>query len=344
MASYEDERQYIGNQDQLIRVNRYEMKDGKADGCELLDVMNRSGMHFDVNLSRGMDIPYLDFCGQNVGFISPVGVVAPAYFDDKGLGFLKSFTCGFLTTCGLKMAGAPCEYEGKEYGLHGNVSNTPATNVCYHVEGADVPTVVIRGSVRDAVIFDTKLRLDREIRCAYEERKFTLHDTVTNEGFSKARHMILYHCNIGYPILSPESEIFIPATKTVPRDEHAATGLDSCMKLQEADPAYQEMCYYQTLKPDATNHATVAVFNPAIDTGIAIKIDLSTLDHLVEWKMMGAGDYVLGLEPGNTTIDGIEDAIRNGSMKYLEAGQSVEYNLEVSILKGNEEFESVRKQ
>ena len=47
------------------------MREGKAEGVEMIDVQNRSGMHFDVNVSRGMDIPYLDFQGENIGFISP---------------------------------------------------------------------------------------------------------------------------------------------------------------------------------------------------------------------------------------------------------------------------------
>ena len=58
---------------------------------------------------------------------------------------------------------------------------------------------------------------------------------------------------------------------------------------------------------------------------------------------MGAGDYVMGLEPGNSTIDGIEDAVANGSMKYLEAGESVDYHLTFHILKGREEFDKIKE-
>ena len=47
-----------------MKVKRIRMEDGKASGVEMVDVQNRSGMHFDVNISRGMDIPYLDFCGR----------------------------------------------------------------------------------------------------------------------------------------------------------------------------------------------------------------------------------------------------------------------------------------
>lgn len=340
---YQEEKKYVGHRDQLMRVKRIKMQEGRADGVEMIDVQNRSGMHFDVNVSRGMDIPYLDFCGENVGFISPCGIVAPEYFDDKELGFLKSFTAGFLTTCGLKVAGAPCEYEGTSYGLHGNLSHTPAEDVSCRVEENDgAPCAVIRGTVRDAVIFGDKMSLEREIRCSYKERKFTLHDKVTNEGYKKARQMILYHCNIGYPVLTPDSEIYIPALETKPRNAHAQEGLDTWMKVQEADPDYEEMCYYHKLKPDENNCSSVAVYNPELELGIAIEVDLSTLDHFVQWKMMGAGDYVMGLEPGNSTIDGIEDAVRNGSMKYLEPGESREYRLTFRILRGREDYEQIK--
>lgn len=152
--NYQEEKKYVGHRDQLMRIKRFRMQEGKAEGVELLDVQNRSGMHFDVNVSRGMDIPYLDFCGENIGFVSPCGIVSPEYFDDKELGFLKSFTAGFLTTCGLKVAGAPCEYEGTFYGLHGNLSHIPAEEVSAVIEeNGDSPCAVMKGKVRDAVIF-----------------------------------------------------------------------------------------------------------------------------------------------------------------------------------------------
>lgn len=342
--NYQEEKKYIGHKDQLMRVKKYKMLEGKAKDVELVHVQNRSGMQFDVNISRGMDIPYLDFCGENIGYVSPCGVVGPEYFDDKELGFLKSFTAGFLTTCGLKVAGAPCEYEGKAYGLHGNISHTPAEEVsCLVVEDGQLPYVEIKGTVKDAQIFGERLKLEREVKCFYKERKFTVSDKVTNEGFKKARHMILYHCNIGYPILTPDSEIYIPAIETKPRNSHSLEGMDSWMKAQAADADYEEMCYYHTLKPDERNHSTVAIYNPELELGVGIEIDLNTLDYFVQWKMMGAGDYVMGLEPANATIDGIADAIENGSMKYLEAGESVEYHLTFHILKGRESLEGIIK-
>lgn len=342
---YREEKEYVGHTSQLFKIMKVKMEEGKAKGAELLDVMNSSGLQFDINISRGMDIPYLNYKGNNIGFISPCGVVAPEYFDDKELGFLKSFTAGFLTTCGLKTIGSPSVYEGQAYGLHGNISNTPASNFSYQFVEKENGSVYldISGCVEDAVIFGDKLSLRRNLRCYYKEKKITISDRVTNEGYKKARHMILYHFNIGYPVLSPDSEIYIPSLKAVPRDEHAGTGIHKWMTAEKADPGYQEMCYYHTLAPDKDNHATAAIFNPVINTGIAIEMDLSTLDHFVQWKMMGSKDYVMGFEPANSTIDGIGDAENNGKMKYLDALEAVEYHLSFSILDSREEFEAIKQ-
>lgn len=341
---YQEEKKYVGNPEQLFSLQRVKREDGKAEGVSLIEVKNRSGMEFSVNISRGLDIPYLSFHGENIGYISPCGIVAPQYFDDKGTGFLKSFTAGFLTTCGLKTAGEPCRYGGEEYGLHGNISHTPSENVKYEIVESENRTYAnICGTVRDAVIFGDRLCLERNIRCDYRKKKFVIRDTVKNEGYKKARHMILYHYNIGYPILSPESDIYIPSSKIIPRNAYSKQGIYQCTQPETPNPEYKEMAFYHTLIPDKKNWSTVCVFNPNLEIGVALKINLRTLDHFVQWKMMGAGDYVIGLEPGNTTIDGIENAIDNGSMKYLEPQENVEYEMEIQIIEGKEEFIKLKK-
>lgn len=340
---YRTEKKYVGHRDQLFQVTRMKLTDGKAEGSELLRIQNRSGMHFDVNISRGMDIPYLDFRGQNIGFLSPCGIVSPEYFDDQELGFLKSFTAGFMTTCGLKTIGSPSEFKGKKYGLHGNLSHTPADEVRYFIdETQDIPSVCIQGKLQDSIIFGERLSLSRSIRCSYQECKIELIDKVTNEGFKKARHMLLYHCNIGYPLLSPESELFIPSVEIKARNTYSLDGLSHWNTFQKPDPNYEEMCFYHKLQKDSKNHSAVAVYNPKLDMGLAIEFDANALDYFIQWKMMGAGDYVLGLEPANSTIDGIADAISNGSIKYLEAGESKKYYLLFQILKSKKEFELLK--
>lgn len=341
---YCEEKKYVGHRDQLFRVKRYKIQEGKSDGTEIIDVQNHSGMRFQVNLSRAMDIHHLDFCGESIGFIAPCGDVSPQYYDGKELGFLKSFTAGLMTTCGMEMIGSPCEYNGKEHGLHGKVSNIPAEEISYRVdESQEDPSVVIRGKVREAVLFGTKLSLEREISCKYRERKIVVRDKVTNDGYKKACNMMLYHCNIGYPILTPESELFIPTVEMKGRNPHSQADIEHWQDITMPDPDYEEICYYHKLKKDENNYSAAAIYNPELEIGICIEFDASSLDRMLQWKMLGAGEYVVGLEPANATIDGMEDAIANGSMKYLEAGESREYELIFHILKGREEFEQVKR-
>ena len=43
--NYQEEKKYIGHKDQLMKVKKIRMEDGKASGVEMVDIQNRSGMH-----------------------------------------------------------------------------------------------------------------------------------------------------------------------------------------------------------------------------------------------------------------------------------------------------------
>ena len=103
-----NERAYYGHESQLFGVEEYRLTGGKGDGMRLLQVRNGKGLDFTVSADRCADISRLHFRGENCGFFSANGYVAPAYYDDKEAGWLKNFTAGFLTTCGLLAVGSPC--------------------------------------------------------------------------------------------------------------------------------------------------------------------------------------------------------------------------------------------
>ena len=109
-----NERAYYGHESQLFGVEEYRLVGGKGDGMRLLQVKNGLGLEFTVSADRCADIARLSLHGQNCGFFSVNGYVDPAYYDDRQAGWLKNFTAGFLTTCGLLAVGAPCTDEGQE--------------------------------------------------------------------------------------------------------------------------------------------------------------------------------------------------------------------------------------
>ena len=122
---------YIGHITQICGVEEHRLIGGKGDGMRILEVRNGNGLEFTVTSDRCADISRLTYKGVNMNYFSPCGYVAPQYYDKSPFGFLKSFTCGFLTNCGLTAVGAPNIDEGEEFPLHGNISHVPAEQIYY---------------------------------------------------------------------------------------------------------------------------------------------------------------------------------------------------------------------
>ena len=139
--------------------------------------------------------------------------------------------------------------------------------------------------------------------------------------------MLLYHMNMGYPLLSEDAVVEIDSMKVVARNEHAAEDLETWNRMLPPTPGFEEQCYYHTF--EETGRA--AIRNPRIGKGLEIRFDASTLDHFCEWKMMGIHDYVLGLEPGNCSADGRDVMRSRGELKFLNPGESKEYQVEVEF-------------
>lgn len=314
---------YIGCESQLYGFEEHRLVGGKGDGMRLLQIRNGQGLEMTVSLDRCADISRLTVDGVNMGYFSPCGYVAPAYYQPTGSDWLKSFTAGFLTTCGLEAVGSPCCDQGENLPLHGTIGNTPASECCWYEEGE---ALVVRAAVRDEVIFGRKLRLNRMLRVSLKENVFHICDTIENTGDREEPFEILYHMNMGYPLLDEDSVVTIPAQSVVPRDDHAAQDIANCLKMEKPQPGYQERCYYHKF-PDEKGMASI--YQPKLRKGITISFDAKELDGFVEWKMMGFRDYVLGLECGNCYPDGRDVMRKTGMLKFLQPGEKKTYTVTV---------------
>lgn len=316
---------YIGHDSQLYGIEEHRLAGGKGDGMRLLMVNNGKGLELTVSLDRACDISRLKYRGINMSYFSPCGYVAPAYYESKGTDWLKSFTAGFLTTCGLQAVGSPCTDEGEVLPLHGSIANTPAEK-SYWFEEEDA--LVIRAEVPDEVIFSGKLRLKRELRVSLKENEFTITDTIENTGDTTRPFEILYHMNMGYPLLDEDSVIDIPSVSVTPRDDHAAEDIENWMHMIKPQAGYVERCYYHKFE----NQGKASIFQPKLGQGLEISFDAKELDGFVEWKMMGVRDYVLGLECGNCYPDGRDVMRKTGMLKFLEPGEQKTYVVKVKML------------
>ena len=335
---------YICNISQLFNVKEYRMLGGRAEGLRALDVDNGKGLVFSVLADRAMDFGRITFKGKNLNFVTPAGYVAPEYYDGRGVEFLKSFGAGFLTTCGLQSMGNPNVDGGREHGLHGAISNIPAEQFGAKttVDENGVATVKMSGVMREARLGAENLILEREIVCKSEENAIYFTDTIENLGDVDMSVMTLYHFNYGYPLIDENAEIVLPSKEVKARNADAVPGLGEWHKLQPPTPGYAEQCFYHKLKSDECGRSIYGVFNHELGIGAFVEYDTKTLDHFLEWKLMGEGNYVLGLEPANATLEGRETARADGSMKYLAPGEKIVNRFKIVFADGEAEFDAIK--
>lgn len=316
---------YIGHDSQLSGVEEHRIVGGKGDGMRLYEINNGKGLELTVSPDRNGDITRLRFRGINMSYMSPCGYVAPAYYDSVGSNWLNSFTAGFLTTCGLQAVGSPCTDEGETLPLHGSIGNQPCDH-SYWVEEKD--ELVVHTATKDETIFGRKLRLSRKIRVSTKENSFIIEDTIENAGDRVEPMEILYHMNMGYPLLDEDSVVTIPSCEVIPRDDHAAEDIENWMQMEKPTVGYQERCYYHKF-PSETG--TASIYQPKLETTLEISYNAKELDGFVEWKMMGVRDYVLGLECGNCYPDGRDVMRKNGMLKFLQPGEKKTYTVQITL-------------
>lgn len=318
---------YIGHSSQISGVEEHRLVGGKGDGMRLYEVTNGKGLEMTVTPDRNGDISRLRCDGINLSYMSPCGYVAPAYYDRIGSNWLSSFTAGFLTTCGLQAVGSPCIDEGEKLPLHGSIANLP----CEHSFWEETEDLIcLHTQTKDEVIFGRKLTLKRTIVISKNENSFTITDEIQNTGDRTEPVEILYHMNMGYPLLDEDSMLLIPSKEVLPRDKHAAEDIENWMHMEKPQAGYQERCYYHRF---ADSKGMAKIFQPKLGTGVEITFDAMKLDGFVEWKMMGIRDYVLGLECGNCYPDGRDVMRKIGMLKFLKPGEKKIYTVHIAVIK-----------
>jgi galactose mutarotase-like enzyme len=177
---------------------------------------------------------------------------------------------------------------------------------------------------------DEKLTLNRVISISLTDNIITIEDQVSNEGSTEEPVMLLYHMNIGYPLLDENTTLEINSSDVIPRDTHAAADLDSWNKMLSPIPNFIEQCYYHKFK-DST--AKVTVFNHSIQKGLELSFDTSIFPEFTQWKMMGEHDYVLGIEPCTNTLEGRSTIREKQQLKFLKPNESITFGAQIKLIR-----------
>ena len=237
-----------------------------------------------------------------------------------------------MTTAGLSNIGGPCQVGDASFGLHGRISNIPAEDVGVSQRWVgDDYQIRVAGSVRQATLGGECLVLRREITTSLGANAFVIRDTVENASFNAEPLLLLYHCNFGYPIVSGATRLHTTPGGVDPRDGNAAAGIAEHREFGEPQAGYVEQCFYH--RPKAKDgRAYAALFNEQLGVGAYVRYRTDTLPLLVQWKMLGEQEYVVGLEPGVCALDGRAEMLRRNEAPILAPGETRSFEVELGVL------------
>jgi hypothetical protein len=331
---------YVGQMAQVAGIERFELTEGKAKGTRCARVYTGSGFELLVVLDRAMDIALASFNGAPLNYFSQAGIVAPAYQEPLFKGWDRTFFGGLNTTCGLRCAGHDSIDQGEHFGLHGRISCTPAEDVNVTTEWrGDEYVMEIKGLMREAHAWQDNVILTRTIATKAGARSFVLRDEVVNEGAESTPHLVMYHVNPGFPVLTEKSQVLWSIEKA-----ELTTVEEFCQFVKPPARATGGGYFYH--RPDAAGKARAAVVNPDFGGGqgfgMYICYDLKPLPVMVTWKQMARHAYCIGIEPANARITTNAELRKQDRLVMIEPGEKRTYQIEFGALWGRDEIEAFR--
>jgi hypothetical protein len=322
----------VGHMDQIAGIRPVELADGLARGTRAFQVWTGSGLTFEVLADRAMEIFTCHYKGVPLSWVSSVREAHPSYYEAEGPGWMRTYGGGLFVTGGLRHFGNTFDYEDQQIGVHGRASNLPARAVGYRTDWhGDDYVLELSGEVWQGMLYGESLVLRRSISTRLGSSAIRLTDTVTNQGFSPQRHMILYHFNIGFPIIDVDSMLEIDDERTIPHNEWSEPGIDSWQRMQSPTAGYREQNFWHVPVADAQGKVHARVRSPLAGLALHWTFDKEALPYILQWKDMCEGVYLMGVEPCNTIgVDGTR-GIPVSDIPVLAPGESVKYQIDLEI-------------
>lgn len=280
-----------GSLEQVASVRRVVYHDGKENGLCCAQV--RSGpLEFEVMLNKCLDLSQIRYGGINFSFLSKTGL-------------RMGDMCPAMFTAGPDNIHAARMVDGVSYPPHGHIRFVPAGDISLTRQfDGDHLFLEVSGNVSQAEQFGENIVLHRCIQTEYGTSFLTITDRIENNGFRPEPLCLLYHCNLGYPFLSPDCRVLLPARRSAARD--ALSHLDQCRRMDPPEPNAPEQVFQHVCAcaPDGTTFA--AIVNDSLNAAFVLRWNRRELPLLTQWKSIAPGDYAMALEPCNTGFEGRE--------------------------------------
>lgn len=333
-----------------FRIDRLVLEGGRRDGVEIL-VVDTGKVQAAILPTRGLSLWRARIDGIDIGWKSPVdGPIHPqwvALAESGGLGWLDGFD-ELVVRCGLRNFGAP-DYDAKTnrlaFPLHGRIGNLPTENLEIEIDAAH-SLLHVRGRVAEQRFLQYNLELTASYTFAIGSSTIAINDSVRNASDTTSTMQMLYHINVGEPILDAGAKLHLGTRRIVARNVHAANDIGTWANYSAPKAGYEEQVYFSASASNASGWATAMLAAPNGQTGFAVHYETKSLPYFTQWKnTVGRNDgYVTGIEPGTGFPNPRSFELEKGRVVQLESQQSIHFNLKLEGIAAKERIAELAMQ
>ncbi|MCG2801953.1 MAG: DUF4432 family protein [Cellulomonas sp.] len=283
----------------------------RPSGERVLAVRTAGGWCLDVLPDRGLDLGAAWWAGTPVAWRSP-NPVDPG----PGADWESRFLGGLLATCGPDNIGEPREGHGQ----HGTHHLSHAYDVRWWRERTAQSLVVhVTGKIAHSSLGGPRIVVDRHVTLATDDACVQVDDLVTNVGDQPAGVPLLYHVNLGAPLLVPGARLQVAAGSTRTREPLPAGRSPLVMPQPGAAlaPVVAEHRDLETIQ----GQARAVLTGTGVGLAVVVQWNAQVLPRLCTWAWPAAGAWVLGVEPTNAPLFGAERELPWAGAPVLQPGQ-----------------------
>ncbi|NCT90449.1 DUF4432 family protein [Cellulomonas sp. APG4] len=289
----------------------------RTDGRRTIAVRLAGGLAFEVLPDRGLDL------GATWWGVTPLAWRSMHPVDPgPGHGWESRFLGGLLATCGPDNIGPPRDGAGQ----HGTHHLTPATDVHWSRRTRDGDVEVsIRGVVAHTTFDGPRLVVEREVLASTGTSAVEVRDVVRNVGELAVGVPLLYHVNLGAPLLRPGSSLVVDADDVVLR-EPLPPGRDPLVTPGPATGLAPVVAEHRGLRSPRA-----VLRGDADHPDVVVTWSGDSLPRLCTWSWPARGAYVLGVEPTNAPLFGPERDTPHAGAPVLAPGASWRTGVRIAV-------------
>jgi hypothetical protein len=291
--------------------------DGISTHRRQIGLRGLGGLSAEIECDQFLDLGEAWWHEMPLSFCPPS---TSAQSDD----WARRWTGGLLTTCGLSAVGPAPAADG---GMHGRATLIPASVTrrggCWV---GDEYELVVTGLMREGAIFQQNITVERTIRARIGRSEIRIQDVVRNEGFAQDTVRLLYHVNLGWPMIEEGALIEASAQAT----QGGSEGGDWRARVTQPSTRGHEIVDGLLAVADGGGWTRAQVTAPK-GPRFSVLWRPEQLGYLTIWRSPLAGSYAVGIEPGTCWPSHVEGPEYGKAGHSLEPGQFFVVDLRLQI-------------